>query len=112
MGWCNWLFPSEENIIPAVSTDFWPHVSLQLNWSLLPLRCADFQGDVDDHNHGTVPQHRLQARPRLSRGIRTVFENLKEGEDGLFFFFFKVFSVEPVVLAMRQKRIMQIIFQG
>lgn len=47
---------------------------------LLPMRCPDFQGDIDNHNHRNVPLHRLQAGPQLCRGLRTFCENVEEGE--------------------------------
>lgn len=44
------------------------------------MRCADFQGDVDNHKHRAVLHHRLQAGPTLRRGLRTFCENIKEGK--------------------------------
>lgn len=108
----NWHFcffctslPFSVQTVAVRSTQF----SVVNAWALLPMLCADFQGDIDDHNHRAVPQHHLQARPQLSRGLRTVCENVKEGEVRLYLT--KFFSVQLWVLAVWQKWITQNIFQ-
>lgn len=91
------------------SLDRSTQLSVVNGWALLPMLCADFQGDIDDRKHRAVPQHHLQARPQLSRGLRTVCENVKEGEVRLSLT--KSFTVQSLVLAVWQKLITQNIFQ-